>query len=296
MLAGAMGASAAVAQLSGTLSALSDYRYRGVSLSQQKPAVQASVGYDDPSGFYGGLFGSTVELAGESTTSGQALVYLGWVTPIGGGLHWDLGGDYSAFSDGRGYDFGGLSPASQRRTSMCACTIHRTISVPTGRPGTVKSMAAFHSATTLRCSRTLESSCPSARAPTLPHRAYAIRSMPAWEWVVTSVASLSRSPGWGRMNRSAVSAQWNAAPHRRHRSVVSAQWNTAPQHRRSEPVLVFLKGRARSERTATHIARVIGPWPHRPMMPAPIVCCVASSRRRLHRTARESRARRKAST
>jgi uncharacterized protein (TIGR02001 family) len=108
VLAGAMGASAAGAQLSGTLSALSDYRYRGVSLSQQKPAVQASVGYDDPSGFYGGLFGSTVELAGESTTSGQALVYLGWVTPIGSGLHWDLGGDYSAFSDGRGYDFGEL--------------------------------------------------------------------------------------------------------------------------------------------------------------------------------------------
>jgi uncharacterized protein (TIGR02001 family) len=107
-IAGLLYASAASAQLSGTLSVVSDYRYRGISLSQQKPAAQASVDYDDPSGFYGGLFGSTVELAGESTTSAQALAYVGWVLPVGNGFHWDLGGDYSVFSDGHSYDFGEL--------------------------------------------------------------------------------------------------------------------------------------------------------------------------------------------
>ena len=106
LLAGALCASTAGAQVSGTLSAISDYRYRGVSLSQQKPAAQASIGYDDPRGFYGGLFGSTVEFSGATRASGQALGYLGWVTPLGGGFHLDLGGDYSAFTDGHEYDFG----------------------------------------------------------------------------------------------------------------------------------------------------------------------------------------------
>jgi len=101
-----MYAAGAGAQLTGTASVVSDYRYRGVSLSQQKPAAQANIGYDDPSGWYGGVFGSTVELAGESATTGQAVAYVGAVTPIGGGFNWEVGADYSAFSDGRDYDYG----------------------------------------------------------------------------------------------------------------------------------------------------------------------------------------------
>jgi uncharacterized protein (TIGR02001 family) len=99
----AVGASA---QLTGTLSVVSDYRFRGVSLSQQKPAVQAGVGYDASSGGYGGVFGSTVQLAGESATAGQAVAFLGVVTPIGGGFNWDVGADYSVFSTNRNYDYG----------------------------------------------------------------------------------------------------------------------------------------------------------------------------------------------
>jgi uncharacterized protein (TIGR02001 family) len=94
------------AQLTGTLIVVSDYRFRGVSLSQQKAAAQANVGYDDPSGWFGGLFGSTVELPGESTTTGQAVAYVGVVTPIDARFNWDVGADYSAFSGGRDYDYG----------------------------------------------------------------------------------------------------------------------------------------------------------------------------------------------
>ena len=94
------------AQLTATLSVVSDYRFRGVSLSQQKPAVQAHVGYDDPSGWFGGVFGSTVRLPGESATTGQAVAYIGAVTPIGVGFNWEVGADYSAFSEGRDYDYG----------------------------------------------------------------------------------------------------------------------------------------------------------------------------------------------
>jgi uncharacterized protein (TIGR02001 family) len=101
-----MFAAGADAQLTGTLSAVSDYRFRGVSLSQQKPAAQANINYDDPSGWYAGVFGSTVQLPGESATTGQAVPYLGVVTPIVSGFHWDVGADYSAFSDGREYGYG----------------------------------------------------------------------------------------------------------------------------------------------------------------------------------------------
>jgi uncharacterized protein (TIGR02001 family) len=94
------------AQITGTVTVVSDYRFRGVSLSQQKPAAQVTIGYDDPSGWYGGAFGSTVQLAGESATAGQAVVFLGVVTPVGGGFHWDVGANYSVFSDSRDYDYG----------------------------------------------------------------------------------------------------------------------------------------------------------------------------------------------
>jgi uncharacterized protein (TIGR02001 family) len=55
-------AQSATAQLSGTLSAVSDYRYRGVTFSDRRPAAQAGLAYDDPSGWYAGAFGSTVRL------------------------------------------------------------------------------------------------------------------------------------------------------------------------------------------------------------------------------------------
>jgi uncharacterized protein (TIGR02001 family) len=45
-------AGAARAQVSVGLAAASDYRYRGVSLSDNRPAVSLSLAYDHPSGFY----------------------------------------------------------------------------------------------------------------------------------------------------------------------------------------------------------------------------------------------------
>jgi uncharacterized protein (TIGR02001 family) len=94
------------AQLSGTAIVVSDYRFRGISLSHEKPAAQASIDYDDPGGWYAGVFGSTVELPGESSTTAQAVAYFGVTTSIGDGFHWDLGANYSAFTDGRDYDYG----------------------------------------------------------------------------------------------------------------------------------------------------------------------------------------------
>ena len=58
---------AAAQTVSGEAEIVSDYRYRGVSLSNGKPALQASAELDSGTGFYLGGFGSWVPHGGGST-------------------------------------------------------------------------------------------------------------------------------------------------------------------------------------------------------------------------------------
>jgi len=53
-------APAAAAELSGEAGLVSDYRYRGVSLSRGRPALQAELTVEHESGFYADLWGSTL--------------------------------------------------------------------------------------------------------------------------------------------------------------------------------------------------------------------------------------------
>lgn len=57
----------ASAQLSAEAELVSDYRYRGVSLSNQRPALQASAELDSGAGFFLGGFGSWVPRGGGET-------------------------------------------------------------------------------------------------------------------------------------------------------------------------------------------------------------------------------------
>ena len=54
----------AAAQVSGGLAALSDYRFRGISLSDRLPALQGWLAYDHPSGVYAGVLVSTIRIYG----------------------------------------------------------------------------------------------------------------------------------------------------------------------------------------------------------------------------------------
>lgn len=94
-----IGASVAHAQVSGSVSLVSDYRFRGVSLSDGDPAVQAAVAYDHDSGLYLGLFASTVRLATDRQTGLQAVGQAGYAMRGPGGLAWDIGVLYSGFSN-----------------------------------------------------------------------------------------------------------------------------------------------------------------------------------------------------
>ena len=84
---------------------MSDYRYRGVSLSDEKPAAQLSVAYDHASGWYAGAFGSTVQLADQSGRNLQILSYVGYAKRVRSGLSWEVGAGYYAFSSAGGYDY-----------------------------------------------------------------------------------------------------------------------------------------------------------------------------------------------
>jgi uncharacterized protein (TIGR02001 family) len=101
-------ASGVDAQISGTASIVSDYRYRGITLSDQKPAAQIGLAYDSPLGWYAGAFGSTVRLAPPAGPGAQAMAFAGYAARLPAGISIDVGGDYSAFTGAAGYKYGEL--------------------------------------------------------------------------------------------------------------------------------------------------------------------------------------------
>lgn len=92
------------AQFSGSASLLSDYRFRGVSLSHNRPAAQLTVAYDDASGWYGGAFASTVQLF-YPTRELQLVSFAGYAGRLPSGVSWDAGADYSTVTGAQSYSY-----------------------------------------------------------------------------------------------------------------------------------------------------------------------------------------------
>jgi uncharacterized protein (TIGR02001 family) len=86
------------AQLSGSVSLVSNYRFRGISLSDDEPAAQFGIAYDDAHGWYAGAFASTVEFPRASGGQLQAVPYVGYAWRTAAGPSWEVGADYSAFT------------------------------------------------------------------------------------------------------------------------------------------------------------------------------------------------------
>lgn len=74
--------------------AVSDYRYRGISQTRLKPAVQGGLDYAAPGGFYIGAWASTIkwikDVNGDSDV--EIDVYGGWKGEVASGLTLDVGG------------------------------------------------------------------------------------------------------------------------------------------------------------------------------------------------------------
>jgi hypothetical protein len=87
--------------ISGTAGLTSDYRFRGVSLSDRDPAVQAGITLTHKSGLYGGVWGSN--LAGWGTFGGPNLeldVIAGYKTAISDGVTIDVGATWYMYPSG----------------------------------------------------------------------------------------------------------------------------------------------------------------------------------------------------
>ena len=80
----------AAAQLAGNVALLSDYRFRGESLTGGRPALQASLNYDHSSGLFAGGLVSNVRVEPDVIGLG-AQVYGGYAHPIGERAAWEAG-------------------------------------------------------------------------------------------------------------------------------------------------------------------------------------------------------------
>ena len=88
----AAGVTVAQAEVTGNLGLTSDYRFRGISQSQNAPAVQGGIDYNHSSGFYIGNWNSSVSSQVYTQGSGvESDLYAGWKKDIYKGLTLDVG-------------------------------------------------------------------------------------------------------------------------------------------------------------------------------------------------------------
>ena len=100
LTAGLLFVPAARAQVTGSATLVSDYRFRGVSLSDGDPAAQLDLNYDHPAGWYSGVFVSNTRLGVPPQTQIQWLPYAGFAAHLKSGASIDLGATYSGFTGG----------------------------------------------------------------------------------------------------------------------------------------------------------------------------------------------------
>ena len=87
----AMAGTASAGEFSGTVTAVSDYDFRGVSLSAKDPALQGSIDFASDSGFYAGAWASNLDYGPGVDGEIKLDLYLGWAGETAGGLGWDAG-------------------------------------------------------------------------------------------------------------------------------------------------------------------------------------------------------------
>lgn len=87
-----VGFTTARAEVTGNLGLTSDYRFRGISQSQNGAAVQGGVDYNNESGFYVGNWNSSVSSQQYLNGSGvESDIYAGWKKDIYNGVTVDVG-------------------------------------------------------------------------------------------------------------------------------------------------------------------------------------------------------------
>ncbi|HJW12985.1 MAG TPA: TorF family putative porin [Albitalea sp.] len=100
-------ATSASAQTAASVTVESDYRFRGVSLSNLKPDLRVNLAHDDASGWYAGASGTRVQLDSQQRQA-ALFVYGGFARRALPGLAWEIGATAAHLGDGSRYDYGEL--------------------------------------------------------------------------------------------------------------------------------------------------------------------------------------------
>ena len=95
LFGGLLSCTQACAQVSGSVAVVSDYRFRGASLSDGRPALQLGLAWERDDGWYAGAFASSARLYGHADV--QLLSYVGYARRLHNGLSWEAGAEYAAF-------------------------------------------------------------------------------------------------------------------------------------------------------------------------------------------------------
>jgi uncharacterized protein (TIGR02001 family) len=103
--------------VSGYVTGVSDYRFRGLSLSAGDPAIQGSVNVNHSSGFYVGAWASSLE---DTAVYGSTEldVYAGWTGEVTSGLTADVGLLYYVYPGGHIGDANVFEPYASLSTTM----------------------------------------------------------------------------------------------------------------------------------------------------------------------------------
>lgn len=93
-----LAATGAHAGSSGTLALTSDYLFRGLSQTDQEPALQGGIEYARDDGFYAGIWGSNISWLSDYSSASRPISssveldgYAGWRIPLGETLKFDAG-------------------------------------------------------------------------------------------------------------------------------------------------------------------------------------------------------------
>ncbi|MBB6095782.1 uncharacterized protein (TIGR02001 family) [Povalibacter uvarum] len=96
-------AAAANAGVSSTWTLTSDYDYRGITQTDEDPALQASLDFAADNGWYVGAWASNVDFG--TDVDYEVDLYTGFTGETEGGLGWDVGLVYYAYPDDSDLDY-----------------------------------------------------------------------------------------------------------------------------------------------------------------------------------------------
>ena len=97
--------------ISGGVAGVSQYRFRGIDLSDEKPALQGWVEAEHESGAYAGAWASSLDGFGEIGGSNVELdLYAGYRMALGGALSLDVGAIYYVYPGAQGGPFDYIEP------------------------------------------------------------------------------------------------------------------------------------------------------------------------------------------